>query len=225
MHTDLNTLESVASMLPILYSFRRCPYAIRARLALRYSGTQVELREVVLADKPENMLQISPKGTVPVLQLTDGMVLEESLDIMYWALSQNDPDGWLSKDPVFLENTNRLIEANDGPFKKHLDLYKYSARFPEYPAEYYRDQANNYLSALNTQLMESGYFFGDKPTLADMAIFPFIRQFAFVDKHWFDNSQYSSLQLWLESLLKMDLFNEVMQKYSKWKPGDMVTVF
>ena len=212
-------------MLPILYSFRRCPYAIRARLALRYSGIQVELREVVLADKPEDMLQISPKGTVPVLQLADGMVLEESMDIMNWALTQQDPDNWLRNDSIFLKNTNHLIDINDGPFKKQLDLYKYSVRFPEHSAEYYREQANDYLSTLNTQLMESGYLFGGKPTLADMAIFPFIRQFAFVDKHWFDNSQYKSLQHWLESLLKMSLFTGVMQKYSQWTPGDEVTVF
>lgn len=212
-------------MLPILYSFRRCPYAIRARLALKYSGIRVELREVLLANKPDEMLQISPKGTVPVIELVDGMILDESLDIMKWALSKNDPDSWLTKDPISLDETNRLIVINDGPFKEHLDHYKYAVRFPEHPAEHYRDQADEYLTTLDNMLKESRYLFGDQSTLADMAIFPFIRQFAFVDKNWFDNSQYSSLRSWLDSMLQMKLFTDVMQKYSRWKPDAETVIF
>lgn len=212
-------------MLPILYSFRRCPYAIRARLALKYSNIPVELREVVLADKPEEMLNASPKGTVPVLILTDGTILEESLDIMNWALSHNDPDNWLVKESIDKEITRQLINSNDGPFKQHLDHYKYAIRFPQHSAEYYREQANDYLNRLNSRLKGTGYLVGDKQTLADIAIFPFIRQFAFVDKQWFDDSPYHSLHAWLESMLRMKLFTDVMQKYSKWKPGDEIVIF
>lgn len=212
-------------MLPILYSFRRCPYAIRARLTLKYSGIPVELREVVLADKPDEMLDASPKGTVPVLILDDGTVLEESLDIMNWALSHNDPDNWLVNNETTAEKTSQLIDINDGPFKQHLDHYKYAVRFPEHSPEYYRDQADGYLSKLNSLLKKSSFLFGDQLSLADIAIFPFIRQFAFVDKKWFDDSQYHYLQSWLESMLKMNLFTDVMQKYPQWKPGDEITVF
>lgn len=212
-------------MLPILYSFRRCPYAIRARLTLKYSGIPVELREVILADKPEEMLQASPKGTVPVLILEDGTILEESLDIMNWALNHNDPDNWLVNDDTTVEKIKQLIDINDGPFKQHLDHYKYAVRFPEHSAEYYRDQADDYLGNLNSQLKGSSYLFGDQLSFVDIAIFPFIRQFAFVDKKWFDNNDYHELQSWLKSMLEMQLFADVMQKYSQWKPGDETIVF
>lgn len=212
-------------MLPILYSFRRCPYAIRARLTLKYSGIPVELREVILADKPEEMLQASPKGTVPVLILEDGTILEESLDIMNWALNHNDPDNWLVNDDTTVEKIKQLIDINDGPFKQHLDHYKYAVRFPEHSAEYYRDQADDYLGNLNSQLKGSSYLFGDQLSFVDIAIFPFIRQFAFVDKKWFDNNDYHELQSWLKSMLEMQLFADVMQKYSQWKQGDETIVF
>lgn len=212
-------------MLPILYSFRRCPYAIRARLTLKYSGIPVELREVILADKPEEMLQASPKGTVPVLILEDGTILEESLDIMNWALNHNDPDNWLVNDDTTVEKIKQLIDINDGPFKQHLDHYKYAVRFPEHSAEYYRDQADDYLGNLNSQLKGSSYLFGDQLSFVDIAIFPFIRQFAFVDKKWFDKNDYHELQSWLKSMLEMQLFADVMQKYSQWKPGDETIVF
>lgn len=212
-------------MLPILYSFRRCPYAIRARLTLKYSGIPVELREVILADKPEEMLKASPKGTVPVLILEDGTILEESLDIMNWALNHNDPDNWLVNDDTTVEKIKQLIDINDGPFKQHLDHYKYAVRFPEHSAEYYRDQADDYLGNLNSQLKGSSYLFGDQLSFVDIAIFPFIRQFAFVDKKWFDNNDYHELQSWLKSMLEMQLFADVMQKYSQWKPGDETIVF
>lgn len=225
MRSDLVGLKSAATMLPILYSFRRCPYAIRARLTLKYSGIPVELREVILADKPEEMLQASPKGTVPVLILEDGTILEESLDIMNWALNHNDPDNWLVNDDTTVEKIKQLIDINDGPFKQHLDHYKYAVRFPEHSAEYYRDQADDYLGNLNSQLKGSSYLFGDQLSFVDIAIFPFIRQFAFVDKKWFDNNDYHELQSWLKSMLEMQLFADVMQKYSQWKPGDETIVF
>lgn len=207
-------------MLPILYSFRRCPYAIRTRLALRYAGIQVELREVVLRDKPQQMLEISPKGEVPVLLLDDGRVIDESLDIISWALEQNDVDDWLLKNESFIQPMLDLIAQNDNVFKQHLDHYKYADRFPEYPADYYRQQGEVFLEQLESRLAKTPYLFGDRVSLADACIFPFIRQFAFVDKDWFDNSRYTNLHNWLENWLNSPLFLSVMHKYAQWKPVD-----
>ena len=207
-------------MLPILYSFRRCPYAIRTRLALRYAGIQVELREVVLRDKPQHMLDISPKGEVPVLLLEDGRVIEESLDIIRWALEQNDPDDWLQKDESLNTAMRELIAFNDNEFKQHLDHYKYADRFPEHTAEYYRQQGEAFFEAIETRLAKTPYLFGDRISLADACLFPFVRQFAYVDKDWFDNSRYTHLQKWLEGWLNSPLFLSVMHKYDQWQPGD-----
>ena len=134
--------------LPILYSFRRCPYAIRARLAIYVSNTKVELREVKLADKPKELISCSPKGTVPVLQLTDGTIIDESKDIMLWALNKNDPNNWLVSRKVEKQETNRLIDINDNEFKQYLDHYKYADRFPEQTIEYYRQQGEVFLQLL-----------------------------------------------------------------------------
>jgi len=157
--------------IPILYSFRRCPYAIRARLAIKISGIKVELREILLKDKPKEMLEISPKGTVPVLLLPDDLVIDESREIMMWALTQNDPENWLES----IDKSNSLIDQNDNEFKPHLDHYKYADRFPEYSKENYREQTNAFLKQLDQRLNESRYLISDKISLADMAIFPFIR--------------------------------------------------
>jgi len=200
--------------LPILYSFRRCPYAIRARLAIKVSNVQVELREVVLADKPKEMLACSAKGTVPVLQLVDGTVIDESLDIILWALKQNDPDNGLSYSHY--REASSLIEFNDTEFKEQLDHYKYADRFPEQTMETYREKGEEFLQRLEEKLNEHAYLAGDKLSMLDMAIFPFIRQFAYVDKIWFDQSEYKKLQVWLEALLTSPLFNDVMKKHLKW---------
>ncbi len=207
-------------MLPILYSFRRCPYAIRARLAIKYSATGVELREVVLADKPAEMLSASPKGTVPVLILSDGSILDESLDIIHWALSINNPENWLPENSYLLQKANELITTNDEVFKIHLDHYKYACRFPEFSAEYYRTQGEEFLQDLENLLEKSRCLLADHITLADIAIFPFIRQFVFVDKDWFDQSQYTNLNLWLNNMLEMKLFKDIMKKYPQWVPGN-----
>jgi len=192
--------------LPILYSFRRCPYAIRARLALAYAGIAVEIREVALKNKPEQMLAISPKGTVPVLQLPDGRVLEESLDIMYWALAQHDPEHWLAFDT----EAETLIEWNDGDFKYSLDRYKYADRYPEFSQAYYRQQTEPFLIELESRLQHSPYLCGDYFSLADAAIFPFIRQFSNVDVDWFKSSPYRALNNWLDAALTTELFKSVM---------------
>ena len=204
----------MSDTLPILYSFRRCPYAIRARLAIAYAGIPVEIREVALKNKPEHMLAISPKGTVPVLQLTDGTVLEESLDIMYWALAKHDPEHW----QAFSNAADRLIQWNDGDFKYYLDRYKYADRYPEFSQEHYRQLAEAFVAELESRLQHSPYLCGMHFSLADAAIFPFIRQFANVDSFWFKSSAYCALNSWLNALLTTELFGSVMPNYLPWAP-------
>jgi glutathione S-transferase len=199
---------SLKSALPILYSFRRCPYAIRARLAITYSGIPVEIREVQLKQKPEHMLAISPKGTVPVLQLPDGKVIDESLDIMHWALAQNDPEDWLDID----EDGGKLIRWNDDDFKYYLDRYKYADRFPEFPAVYYRKEGEKFIAVLESKLNQNRFLGGSRFSLADAAILPFVRQFAAVDSIWFVSSSYRQVNCWLTELLTTDFFLSVMAK-------------
>jgi glutathione S-transferase len=196
--------------LPILYSFRRCPYAIRARLAIAYAGIHVAIREVELKRKPEHMLALSPKGTVPVLLLPDGMVLEQSLDIMRWALAQHDPDNWL----VFANELETLVQWNDGDFKYYLDRYKYADRYPAFSENYYRQHAESFLIELESRLTENLYLGGQHFSLLDAAIFPFIRQFAAVDNVWFVASQYQHLNSWLKGFAASALFVSVMKKHS-----------
>ncbi len=195
--------------LPILYSYRRCPYAMRARMALWAAQVQLEVREVSLRDKPAHLLQISPKGTVPVLQLPDGTVLEQSLDIMQWALAQHDPKGWLHADR---EAVNHFISINDGDFKKALDRYKYPERYPEQPQVFYRQEGEQFLQLLEAALQQHRFVLGESASMADVAIFPFIRQFAAVDAEWFAGSVYPRLRSWLEGWLESTLFAEIMQK-------------
>jgi glutathione S-transferase len=201
-------------MLPILYSFRRCPYAIRARMAIVYASINLELREVSLANKPAEMLSISPKGTVPVLQLEE-RVIDESIEVMDWALAQSDPDNWLAFD--LQQQQQSLIEENDNQFKLWLDKYKYWDRHPEQLQQAYRSQAEKFISKLEKNLIQHSYLLGNKICMADIAIFPFIRQFAFVDKDWFDQADYPNLQQWLNKFLESHLFNQVMKKYSVWQ--------
>ena len=201
-------------MLPILYSFRRCPYAIRARMAIAYASINLEVREVSLANKPPEMTQISPKGTVPVLQL-DNRIIDESIEVMAWALEQSDPDNWLALD--LEQQQQSLMEENDNSFKAYLDKYKYWDRFPEQPQQAYRGQAEQFISRLDKNLSEHRYLLGDKICMADIAIFPFIRQFAFVDKDWFDQANFPALQRWLTEFLDSHLFAQVMKKHSVWQ--------
>ena len=195
--------------LPILYSYRRCPYAMRARMALSYAGISVDIREIALKDKPAHMLQVSPKGTVPVLVLADGQVIDQSLDIMVWSLQQRDTQGWLAADA---EQTQQLIAENDGVFKQNLDRYKYAIRFPEQPAEDYRRAGEQFLAKLELRLQQSDFLFGNAVSLADIAIFPFIRQFAAVDHDWFESTDYIKLKSWLQHLVTSVLFERVMTK-------------
>ncbi|PKH18620.1 glutathione S-transferase [Pseudomonas fluorescens] len=192
----------------LLYSFRRCPYAMRARLALRYSGVPVEIIEVSLKAKPAQMLALSPKGTVPVLSL-DGRVIEESLEIMQWALAQHDPDDWLLQgDPAVLA----LIAENDQVFKHHLNRYKYAERYPEQPMEHYRAEGEVFLQKLEDLLADREYLLAGHLSLADAAVVPFVRQFAHVDREWFAGAPYRRLQAWLQRILESPLFMAVMAK-------------
>lgn len=199
-------------MKPLLYTFRRCPFAIRARLAITVSDVEVDQHEVSLRAKPKEMLECSPKGTVPVLKFADGSVLEQSLDIMRWALSINDPEHWLDDDQAVAAEIATLIKQNDETFKPALDLYKYAVRFPQHSEAYYREQAEPFLAELDTRLSKDGYLIGGRYTLADMAIFPFIRQFSNVNRDWFYASHYHHLIVWLDRLIGSELFQNVMQK-------------
>lgn len=212
--------------LPILYSFRRCPYAMRARLALAQSQVQCELREVVLKDKPAQLVKLSPKATVPVLHIPDDKVIDESIDIVFWALSQHDPDGWYQGlDSEQHQAALDLIENNDGEFKYFLDRYKYADRYPEQEQAYYREQGEKTLARLEALLAQNGCLLAESWTLADMALLPFIRQFAFVDKAWFDQSPYPHLKAWLQDFLDSALFNSIMPKFAQWHPGDAPVIF
>lgn len=195
-----------------LYSFRRCPYAMRARMALRYSGVAVNIVEVSLKAKPAEMLALSSKGTVPVLSV-DGQVIDESLAIMHWALAQSDPQDWLLKDdPVRQQLIAELIEENDQVFKVHLNRYKYAERYPEQPMAFYRAEGEVFLRRLDELLEGRDYLLAEHPSLADVALMPFVRQFAHVDREWFGQSPYHRLQGWLQRFLESELFTGVMQK-------------
>ena len=199
-------------MTPILYSFRRCPYAMRARLALLASGIEVELREIALKNKPAAFLEKSANGTVPCLVTNEGAV-DESLDIMFWSLKQSDPSNWLDMPKEGLD----LIHYNDGPFKQALDRTKYPNRYDNIDIEKQRALASEFLIKLDQKI---DVWIFNKPTLADFSILPFVRQFAAIDRIWFDQQEWPNLRNWLDSFLGSDHFEAVMKKYSLWQPDD-----
>lgn len=198
---------------PVLYSFRRCPYAMRARMALVASGIGCHIREVKLSRKPAELIAASAKATVPVLVRADGGVLSESLDIMHWALEQNDPESWLARED------RALIEANDGPFKHHLDRYKYPDRHASDPAMH-RAAGLELLETLEARLATHDNLCGNARGITDIAIFPFIRQFAETDRTWFDAQPIPRLQAWLGRHLPSALFGTIMVRLDPWHPGD-----
>lgn len=207
--------------LPILYSFRRCPYAMRARMGIMSSGLNVELREVLLKDKPSEMIEASPKATVPVLVDTDGTVVDESLDVMLWALGQSDPENWLSDEAM------ELIAHNDGPFKAALDRYKYPNRYASETIDRHEQRAicASTFERYEERLTQQKFLLGDKPTIADNAIFPFVRQCANVDREWFDAQPWPNLQKWLEHFLNSERFDYIMRKNAPWQTGDKPLIF
>jgi glutathione S-transferase len=199
--------------LPILYSFRRCPYAMRARLALLISGTACELREISLRSKPPEMIAVSPKATVPVLVLPDGAVIDESLDIMRWALGRNDPEAWLAFDD------DAIIVENDGAFKYHLDRYKYPERYGSNSDEH-RAECLAILARLDMLLEGRENLRGETRSLVDMAVMPFVRQFAATDRGWFDAQPLARVRDWLDRHLASFLFERAMVRVRSWQPGD-----
>ena len=205
---------------PILYTFRRCPFAMRARMALFQAQIECEVREVVLRDKPAHMLEISPKGTVPVLLLPNGNIIDESLDVMLWALSQNDPDNWFSHKKEALT----LIKESDGPFKMALDRYKYPNRYPKEQHTNWRAQGEEFLQKLEQKLTQTKFLQKEAPTLADFAIFPFIRQFRMPNPTWFDEEMpYPQVRNWLATMLETPNFKGVMQKRPPYSPNQELT--
>ena len=200
---------------PILYTFRRCPYAIRARMALAYSDITIEIKEIFLQNRPQELFDISPKGTVPVLCLNNSKIIDESLDIMQWSLTQNDPDSWIIPN---LDIQLKLIKENDSEFKYWLDRYKYYDRYPEHDKNYYREKCGEYISKLNIMLKDSAYLYSNKISIADVAIFPFIRQCANVDTDWFTGT-FPQTNNWLTLLIKSNLFLSIMHKYPEYQSG------
>lgn len=213
----------VTSSFHRLYSFRRCPYAMRARLGILFAELQVELREIILKNKPAQMLEISPKGTVPVLHPLDGGVIEESREIMEWALGQQDPQGLL--DAEVLHQANTLIEQNDSEFKHWLDRYKYADRHPEMTQTEYRQQGEAFLQVLEALLVNNPFLLGKNATIADIGIMPFVRQFAHVDRDVFYSLPYPNLQRWLIHWLEHPFFLQAMTRFQLWHEGDAPVVF
>lgn len=222
-----------ATSLPVLYSFRRCPFAMRARLAVAVSGQRCELREVVLRSKPPELLAASPKATVPVLIDTDGRVLDQSLEIMRWALAKHDPQQWLTPERRSLDDMLALIarfDSNEAGFKFHLDRYKYATRYTDdvgkaVDVETHRAAAAAFLVDLEARLADTPFLFGARPGLADMAIAPFVRQFSIAGTTWFEAQPWPRLRVWLAGLVNSNLWNGVMQKYPPWRSGEAVVEF
>jgi glutathione S-transferase len=209
----------LSTALPVLYSFRRCPYAMRARLALAAGGQHCELREVVLRAKPAELLAASPKGTVPVLVLPDGQVIDQSLDIMHWALARHDPEQWLVPEQDTVAAMQALVARCDGAFKADLDRYKYANRYADADALAHRTAGADFLAALDTRLQAAPYLFGSRACLADMAIAPFVRQFAQTDAAWFGAQPWPALALWLDGFVASARFQRVMEKFAPWISG------
>ncbi len=205
--------------LPILYSFRRCPYAMRARLALSISQQARVHREVDLKDRPDELRAASAKATVPVLVLPDERVIDESFEIMLWALANRDPEHWLPSTDAQEAETRALISRCDGDFKHNLDRYKYASRHADAQPDVHREQASEFLRDLNRRLEGSSFLFGNKAGLADMALAPFVRQFALTDRAWFDAQDWTHLRDWLDAFLASEFFAGIMTKHEVWRAG------
>lgn len=227
----MNGHRMTTADLPILYSFRRCPFAMRARMAIKAAAHTCELREVVLRDKPEEMIAVSPKATVPVLVDRDGTVRDESLEIMQWVLALNDPEAWLDPPNGTVASVHELIATIDGPFKRHLDRYKYANRYAHenngsgVDPVMHRMAALEVLNDFEQRLEQQDYLFGDRLCLADVATAPFIRQFANTDRAWFEVQPLPNLQRWLDAFLQSGLFLGCMQKHPQWKSGEPGVIF
>ena len=206
---------------PILYTFRRCPYAMRARFAIRSSKIIVEVREIKLQEKPSEFLKSSPKGTVPVLITNSGEVLEESFDIINWSLNKNDPDKWLAKGKLENQEIKKILDDLENKFKPNLDKYKYPSRFLHIDQYLYRDKNLYFLKKLNSYLENNNSLNCEYLTLLDYAIFPFIRQFKNVDQEWFNKLNFGFLNNWINQIIDSEDFSSIMKKFKKWEPNDL----
>ena len=206
---------------PILYTFRRCPYAMRARFAIRSSKIIVEIREIKLQEKPFEFLKLSPKGTVPVLITKSGEVLEESLDIIYWALNKNDPHKWLAKGKLENQEIIKLLDDLENKFKPNLDKYKYPSRFSGVDQFFHRDKNLCFLKKLDSYLENNKSLNCEHLSLLDYAIFPFVRQFRNVDQDWFDKLNFIFLNKWINQIIDSKDFSSIMKKFKKWEPNDV----
>jgi glutathione S-transferase len=216
----------MSASLPVLYSFRRCPYAMRARMALYYSGINCELREVNLRDKPDSLFEISPKGTVPVLQLKDGTVIDESLDIIKYSISQNDPEKIGELDKEMQSRVDNIISANDIEFVGLLRKYKYFENYQEQTQVAYRNQIETIFLEKYEDILKGNKFLIGKKSIADIAVLPFIRQFAFVERDWFFSSKYKNMINWLNAAIENDIFeNVILAKHDMWSKGDSPVYF
>lgn len=203
----------------VLYSFRRCPYAIRTRMTLAYAGIDYEHREVELKHKPAEMLLVSPKGTVPVLVQPDATVLDESIDIIRWALAESDPNGWLSYSPLIQDQFWEQLESLEQDFKPNLDAFKYRSHLEPEQWQPPRDHCVAILETLDAKLAQHAQLAGVKVSLLDVGWLPFVRQFANVDAAWFAALPLTNLQAWLAAHLAGGLFLSVMDKHPRWEPA------
>ncbi len=202
---------------PILYSLRRCPYAMRARLALLQAKQTVVLRDIVMTNIPPEMLAVSPTGTVPLLILDDSSIVDESLDIMIWALDQNDPNNLLySEQPDVLPSMLSLINRNDNDFVNALDKYKAASRYHDSDEHHFREQCESFISHIEYCLKEHKYLMGPHPSLADYALLPFLRKFSRIDRKWYLQAPYPNLQNWLNTHYENPLYSKAMKKYPQW---------
>ena len=188
-------------------------------MALKYSEQKVILRSVELRNLPQEVLAVSPHQTVPSLVIAENKYMDESWDIVKWAIQENDPQNWLGENKKYQQAAEMLVETNDFSFKQDLDHYKYAQRHPEHSMEHYRLRCEAFIDELNEMLKESDFLLAQSITIADIAIFPFIRQFSMVDKVWFDLSPYRALQRWLAAMLDTLWFHEAFKKHDTWQPG------
>ena len=207
--------------IPILFSFRRCPYAMRARIAIKLCSLECEIREINLKLKNKEFLELSPKGTVPVLVLPDDKIIEESMDIIHWAISNNDPYNLKLKNLEIYNKDMELISIFDNEFKYHLDRYKYNSRYKGINKEEHKYKARDLLVNLNNSLKEKQWLNGENISISDISILPFIRQYRIADIKWFDEKlELPNINRWLDKFLNSKIFNNVMKKYKIWETTD-----
>jgi len=202
----------------VLYSYLKCPFSLRSRMALSYAGIRCEIREVDLSNPPEEMTVISPNARVPLLILPDGNVIGESMKIMRWALSQNDPDKWWPDNTIRRQSIRNLLDTSNGSFSTALFYYAFHSNYPRRSKEEYRLEGEVFMVELEARLSVSAHLVGEALTLADVAIFPFIYNFARVDQQWFNSCPYPNLRNWVNDFMGSELFRQAMKKNPVWKP-------